>query len=142
MLDEADVLVFDKGFHFQGVVLGHDQHDRLGGGDHAANGVDGQFLYRACHRCGQLHESAVGFGLLEFLFLGGGFLLAFGDAVQAHPSGFGGHRSALPFGFVDGGLNFIQAAALVGEVGLLFDVDLFAFQIVMASDIAQIDHLL
>ncbi len=128
-IDEADVLVLQEGFNFQRVVLGHDDHQHLGLGDDAADGAHGELLHGAVHRRGERHQLAAGVRLDQFLAEAGGFLFGFVEGIERQAAGFGDSRVALAFCFVDGGGEFLEAAALSLQVGLLFDANLFLFQV-------------
>jgi hypothetical protein len=77
---------------------------------------------------------AAGVGLEQFLTVGGAFLFRFVNAVQRLAAGFGDGRVALALRFVDGGGEFLQAAALGLQVGFLLDADLFLFEVAVFGD--------
>ncbi len=60
---EADVFVEQQGFDFELSLFRNDGHQRLGGGDHGADGVYRQLLHSARYRGSEGHVSVYGGGL-------------------------------------------------------------------------------
>ena len=67
-IDKADVLVLHPGFHLQPILIRHDDHKRLRGGDNAPYGMNGELLDGSVYQGGQ-PLPLVGMGRLD-QFLG------------------------------------------------------------------------
>ncbi|MNP03778.1 hypothetical protein D3C76_956740 [compost metagenome] len=125
---EADVLVLQHGFHLHRLVLGHNHHQRLGFGDHAARGVDGQLLHGAVHRGGEAGQAIALFGLGQFLLQASGTLLRLVLQVEHGAAGLGEHALAAAFGLQLGGLELEDSGLLDGQLALLVQAPLFSLQ--------------